>query len=44
MPGFNSIDAVRHSKAFDVLLFASEEKDFNESMNADMEAQTKSMK
>lgn len=43
IPGsrMNSVEAVRKAKAWDVLLFTSEEKDFNESLNADMEAKNK---
>jgi len=37
----NSIDCVRMARAFDVFIFTSEEKDFNESLNADMEAKYK---
>lgn len=37
MAGMNSIDAAREAKAFDVLIFASEEKMFNEAQNLEME-------
>lgn len=36
--GMNSIDCTKASKAFDVLIFASEEKQFNEAQNLDFEA------
>lgn len=37
--GMNSIDCAKASKAYDVLIFASEEKSFNEAQNLDYEAQ-----
>jgi hypothetical protein len=37
MAGMNSIEAARLSPAFDVLVFASEEKMFNEAQNLEME-------
>lgn len=37
MDGMNSIESVRMSPAFDVLVFASEEKMFNEAQNLEME-------
>lgn len=36
--GMNSIDCAKASKAYDVLLFASEEKAFNEAQNLDFES------
>jgi hypothetical protein len=36
--GMNSIDCAKYSKAYDVLIFASEEKSFNEAQNLDYEA------
>jgi hypothetical protein len=36
--GFNSLDCVRISKAFDVLMYASEDKMLNESQVLDFEA------
>ena len=38
LPGLNSIDSVRRTKAFDVLLYASEDKLLNESQTLDYEA------
>lgn len=39
--GMNSIGCAKASKAYDVLLFASEEKAFNESQNLDYELKNK---
>jgi hypothetical protein len=39
--GKNSIECAKDSKAFDVLIFASEEKQFNEAQNLDFEAMKK---
>jgi hypothetical protein len=39
--GMNSIDCAKASNAYDVLLFASEEKSFNEAQNLDYEAMKK---
>jgi hypothetical protein len=39
--GMNSIECAKASKAFDVLIFASEEKQFNEAQNLDYEAMKK---
>lgn len=41
LTGMNSVDAVRQTKCFDVLIFASEEKMFNESQNLDYEREMK---
>lgn len=43
IPGgrMNSIDSVRDAKCFDVLIFASEEKAYNEAQNLDMEREFK---
>jgi hypothetical protein len=35
--GMNSIECAKSSKAYDVLIFASEEKAFNEAQNLDYE-------
>jgi len=37
--GLNSIDCARISKAYDVLLYASEEKGYSEALSADLESQ-----
>lgn len=37
MSGMNSIDSARESKAFDVLIFASEEKMYTEALNLETE-------
>lgn len=41
LPGsnMNSIDCVRCSKLFDVLLYSSEERDYNEALSLDHEKQ-----
>lgn len=39
--GMNSIDCAKASKAYDVLIFASEEKAFSEAQNLDFEAMKK---
>jgi hypothetical protein len=36
--GMNSVQCARRAKAFDVLMFASEEKEYSEAMQADFEA------
>jgi hypothetical protein len=41
IPGMNSIDAARAANCFDVLVFTSEEKEFNEAQYLDYEAQKK---
>lgn len=35
--GMNSIDCAKKSKLFDVLIFASEEKEFNEAQSMDFD-------
>jgi hypothetical protein len=41
LPGMNSIDSVRESPCFDVLIFASEDKLYNESQFLDYKANEK---
>jgi len=42
--GMNSIDCAREASAFDVLVYASEEKSFSESQYLDQEAEYEKMK
>jgi hypothetical protein len=42
--GLNSIDCARRASAFDVLVYASEEKDYNDAQAMDYEAEAKKHK
>lgn len=41
LPGRNSISSVRATSAFDVLLYASEDKEYNDSQALDLETNNK---